>query len=346
LGNLSTSSDVENRTIICGSLVSSSSANFGIHIVSNSISAASYSLELNGQIVPGNAIQVNAESFGVGTNPTHTIVANGNVGYTLDGRTVNMNGGNQGATINVEANLTAKCTSLTNDLLTLSSNLAALSNTSGNNITIPTSQSGPLNFYVNNADVNGMAVFNLVGNTVLNNPLVQQIEIIVGTSVTNSLQLVVINLSGTSISFSQGNLVGTWLTSVSTGRSHTIWNLPQATSLTINSNWMGALLAPYAVVTASVNIDGATAVLSLTTTAELHDPPIIIPPCVTINGISTQGKKNTETFTNNSITLDIYIVTVVTSAHTSVAVTIQKIPNTYMMLLLFSYFLYKIFNHY
>ncbi len=307
MGDLSTSSDVENRTIICGSLVSSSSANFGIHIVSNSISAASYSLELNGQIVSGNGIQVNAESFGVGTNPTHTIVANGNIGYTLDGRTVNMNGGNQGATINVDANLTAKCASLTTNLRTLSSNFAALSSTQGNNVTIPTSQAGPLNFYVNNVDVNGIAVFNLVGNTVLNNQLVQQIEVIIGANVASILQLVVINLSGTSISFSQANLVGTWFTSISTGRSHTIWNLPQATSLTINSNWMGALLAPYAVVTASVNIDGATAVLSLTTTAELHDPPIIIPTCVINNVVSsTQGKKNTETFTKNSITLDIY----------------------------------------
>jgi choice-of-anchor A domain-containing protein len=217
-----------------------------------------------------------------------------------------MNGGNQGATINVEANLAAKCTSLTNDLRTLSNNLAALSSTSGNNVTIPTSQSGPLNFYVNNVDANGMAVFNLVGNTVLNNPLVQQIEIIIGASITNSLQLVVINLSGTSISFSNGNFVGTWLTSISTGRSHTIWNLPQATSLTISSNWMGALLAPYAAVTASVNIDGATAVLSLTTTAELHDPPIIIPSCITTSAINTQGKKNMETFINKSIVLDTY----------------------------------------
>jgi choice-of-anchor A domain-containing protein len=291
LGNLSTSSDVENRTIVCGSLVSSSSANFAIHINANTFPAASYSLELNGQIASGSGIQVNAGSFGVGTNPAHTIVANGVVGYTLDGRTVNMNGGNQGATINVSTNLTAKCTSLTNDLQTLSSNLAALANTPGNNVVVPTSQPGPLNIYVNSVDANGYAVFNLVGNTVLNNQLVQQIEIIIGSSVSNIVQLVIINLSGTSISFAQGNFVGVWLTSITTGRAQTIWNLPQATSLTINSDWMGALLAPYASVTTSVNIDGATAVLSLTTTAELHDPPIIIPPCVIPTfGNNVQGK--------------------------------------------------------
>ena len=280
LGNLSTSSDVENATLVCGSLVSSSSANFAIHINANSYPAANYSLEVNGQIVAGNGIQVNAGSFGVGTNPAHTIVANGVVGYTVDGRSVNMNGGNQGATVNTDANLTAKCAAITSSIQALSVGLAALASTPGNNVSIPASQPGPLNFYVNTVDANGVVVFNLVGNTVLNNNLVQQIEIIIGASVSASVQLVIINLSGTSISFAQGNFVGAWLTSITTGRSRTIWNLAQATTVSISRNWMGALLAPNAVVTASVNIDGATAVQSLTTTAELHDPPVIFPACL------------------------------------------------------------------
>ena len=133
---------------------------------------------------------------------------------------------------------------------------------------------------MNAVDSNGYAVFNLNGNTVLNNGQVQQIELIVASSVSSALKLVVINLYGTTISFGQGNLVGTWFNSISTGRARTIWNLPQATSLSISRNWMGALLAPYATVTTSVNIDGATAVYSLTTTAELHNPPILIPACL------------------------------------------------------------------
>jgi choice-of-anchor A domain-containing protein len=280
LGSLSTSSDVENRTIVCGSLLSSSSANFAIHVTSATNTSAVYNLEVNGQIVSGNGIQVNAGSFGVGTNPAHTIVANGVVGYTLDGRTVNMNGGNQGATINVDTTLAATCSSITSSLQTLSTTLSQLANTTGNNVSIPTTQAGPLNLYANSVDAHGVSVFSLDGNTVLNNPQVQQIQLFVGASISSTLQLVVINLSGTSISFSQGNLVGTWFTTLSPGRSNTIWNLPQATSLTITSDWMGALLAPYATVTASVNIDGAAAVLSLTTSAELHDPPIIIPACL------------------------------------------------------------------
>ncbi len=296
LSNLSTSSDVENRTIVCGSLLSGNSANFGIHITSATSTSSIYTLEVNGQIVSGSPLNVDAGSFGVGTNPSHTITASGVVGYILDGRTVNMNGGNQGATINVDTNLTATCTTIITGVQTLSSYLTTLSNTTGNNVSIPTSQSGPLNFYVNTVDANGFAVFNLDGNTVLNNPLVQQIQLNVGSSVTNTLELVIINLYGTSITFGQGNFVGTWFTSITTGRAQTIWNLPQATSFTINSDWMGALLAPYAVVTTSVNIDGAAAVLSLTTTAELHNPPLIVPACTSNTVTTTTAQSNNKLF--------------------------------------------------
>lgn len=344
MGDLSTSSDVENRTIICGSLVSGSSANFAIHIVTTTFPAASYSLEFNGQIVSGNPIQVTAGSFGVGTNPTHTIVSSGNVGYTLDGRTVNMNGGNQGATINANGNITTKCAALTTNLRSLSSGLAALSSTQGNNVTIPTSQSGPLNFYVNQVDTNGIAVFNLAGNTVLNNQLVQQIEIIIGTNVSSILQLIVINLSGTSISFAYGNFVGTWLTSITTGRARTLWNFAQATSLIINSDWMGALLALYAAVTTSVNIDGATAVLSLTTTAELHDPPIRLPSCIATTVATVHGKNKILKFSRINILILTY--NLAGSSQTSAGTTIQTMPNKYIILLLFDCLLtLKIFLH-
>jgi choice-of-anchor A domain-containing protein len=207
-----------------------------------------------------------------------------------------MNGGNQGATLNVDTNLPSTCAAITTGIQTLSTILAQLPNVTGNNVTIPTTQSGPLNFYVNVVDSNGVAVFNLDGNTVLNNGLVQQIEIIVGSSVSNTLQLVVINLYGTSITFGQGNFVGTWLTSITTGRAQTIWNLPQATTLTINSDWMGALLAPYATVTTSVNIDGATAVQSLTTTAELHNPPLIVPTCTSTTVATTTAAQSNISF--------------------------------------------------
>jgi len=292
LGSLSTSSDVDNVTLVCGSLVSGSSATFAGHISQTASTASIYSLEVNGQIASGNSIQVNAGSFGVGTNPSHNITRNNNVGFTVDGRTFNMNGGNQGATVKVDSNLAAKCSTIQSAVQTLSNYLATLPTTTGNTVSIPTTQSGPLNFYVNAVDYNGVSVFNLNGNTVLNNGQVQQIQLFVASSVSSTLQLVVINLSGSNIGFSQANFVGGWFTSLAS-RAQTIWNFPQATSLTINRDWMGALLAPYAAVTASSDIEGPAVVLSLTTTAELHNPPLTLPVCNSPTTTTTTTPSNT-----------------------------------------------------
>ncbi len=279
LGDFSTTSIVQNRTIVCGSITSGDSATFASDVGQLS-SPLNYTLQLNGNIVQGNPLQVEQGSFGVGTNPSHNINKSSSVQYTIDGRQVNMNDGNDGSTINVDNNLSNNCKSITTSLTQLSESLSQLTDTSTNNVSIPTTQSAPLNFYVNAINSNGISVFNLNGNTVLNNNLVQQIEMIVDSSISSTLKLVVINLSGTTISFNQGNLVGTWFNSDQTGRSHTVWNLPQATTLTINRNWMGSLLAPYANVTNTVQIDGATAVYSLAATAGIDNPPIILPNCV------------------------------------------------------------------
>ncbi len=218
--------------------------------------------------------------FGIGTSSLHTITTTNNISYTLDGRRVLIQKGNQGATISIESNLADRCTEISNDIQTLSSELATLLNISGNNISIPISHPALLNFYINKVDANGMAVFNMDGNTALNNPLVQQIQVMVDANVIGEVQLVVINLSGTNITFAQGNMVGTCLSTVITGQSHTIWNFYQPTTISLTRNLMGALLAPYAFVTAYVNINGATAVQSLNINADVCNPPIIIPSCV------------------------------------------------------------------
>lgn len=279
IGNLSTTTNVANRTLVCGSITSSSSATFASN--ANPPSPSNYTLEVNGQIVGGGSLNIIAGSFGVGTNPSHTIVQTSSspVQYTLDGRQVNIEAGNSGATLNVDTNLANTCQSVTTSLQQFSQILSTFSNTSENTVTIPTSQAGPVNLNVNAVNSNGISVFNLNGNQLLNNNLVQQIQLNVASSINSSLQLVVINLSGKSISFDQGNLVGNWFTS-QTGQSQTIWNLPQATTLTITQFWMGTLLAPNAQVTDSTQINGAVAVYSLTTTGLVNNPSIALPSCV------------------------------------------------------------------
>ncbi len=280
MANLSIVTGVQNRTIICGSLVSSSSTVFAMTINSSTFPVTSYGLEINGQIASGSQVQVLAGSLAISTNFTHTFTTSNNISYTLDGRTVLIHKGNAGARIIIDANLTSKCAAIENDIITLSNELLNMVNTSGNNISMPKSQPAPLNFNVNKVDANGMAVFSIDGNIAFNNLLVQSIQVVVNPNITNNVQLVVINLSGTNISFSQGNMVGTWLSSTIPGQSQTIWNFYQATSISLSRNWMGVLLAPYASVSTGVSIKGTTAVKTLVTGASVNNPLITPPSCV------------------------------------------------------------------
>jgi choice-of-anchor A domain-containing protein len=249
-------------------------------INSSTFPVTSYGLEINGQIASGSQVQVLAGSLAISTNFTHTFTTSNNISYTLDGRTVLIHKGNAGARIIIDANLTSKCAAIENDIITLSNELLNMVNTSGNNISMPKSQPAPLNFNVNKVDANGMAVFSIDGNTAFNNLLVQSIQVVVNPNITNNVQLVVINLSGTNVSFSQGNMVGTWLSSTIPGQSQTIWNFYQATSISLSRNWMGVLLAPYASVSTGVSIKGTTAVKTLVTGASVNNPLITPPSCV------------------------------------------------------------------
>lgn len=230
--------------------------------------ASRYNFEINKQIVLSGPVQFLAGSLALGTDFSHTITTTNNISYTVDGRVVLIQRGTNGATRSIDSNLSSRCLAMKNDLQTLSNQLATLANTSGSNISIPTSVAAPLLFYVNNVDVNGLAVFYINGNTALNSPLIQAICIIIESAVVNTIQLVVINLSGTSVSFTQGNVDGTWLPST-TGKSKTNWNFNQVTSISLARNILGPILALYAAVNTNVNIDGVT--------AEVRDPPITLP---------------------------------------------------------------------
>ncbi len=56
IGNLSTTTNVANRTLVCGSITSSSSATFASN--ANPPSPSNYTLEVNGQIVGGGSLNI------------------------------------------------------------------------------------------------------------------------------------------------------------------------------------------------------------------------------------------------------------------------------------------------
>ena len=279
--DFSTTSNVKNRAIVCGSYTSSQSGDFGESVTTNP-SPTNFTLQINGNLVSGNPINMNKGSLGLGTNPSHTISSSSNTQATVDGRLINLNQGNEGANARVDDNLSDTCQSITTSLLALSQRLSQLSNTSGNTIDLPGSQPSGANININAIDGNGISVISLDGNTLLNNNNVQSIQIVIDSSVSSDLKLVVINLSGTSITFGGGsNLGGSWLQS-SEGRSRTIWNLYEATTFNNNNGkaWMGSTLAPNAAMTQNGQTTGTVAVKTLTSSASIDSPLVIVPECI------------------------------------------------------------------
>jgi choice-of-anchor A domain-containing protein len=247
LDDLWTSSDVENRTFVGGSLISTESANFGINV--NGIAATDTMLSVVHDLVAGNPLNLNAGSL--------------RLGGASNGRPINFNGG--GSLI---ADSFLSDGPITTILQDATAQLAAA--TADNGVILPTGQPGPARFQVTTTPAGGVAVFQVSGAELFSNGLVQQIELSPGNAAA-----IVINVTGSTIDWSgNGNLVGEFTNS--TWRSRVIWNFPQATSINFGShNMMGAVLAPYAALTTSANLDGSVAVRALTTSAEVHQPTFV-----------------------------------------------------------------------
>lgn len=273
LRDLSTNSDVEYKTLVCGKLAGSSSANFAIHADQLNLTPLSAVLELAQSVTAGSSINVQRGSVSVGQS-TDQIVKNGNVQYVVNGnRPFNINGGNEGAGVSYDATLLKKCQHISKELEELS---VLLSKRAPNNVvTIPNYQPGPLVFNVVSKDADGFAFFTVPsGDAIFHNSNVQQIEV---KNDEGKASVIVINVPGKSVTFDQGNIVGS-LTQTSL-RSRVLFNFYEAEQINLQRNFMGALLAPLANVQTNANIDGATAVESLTTTSELHKPQFVIPGC-------------------------------------------------------------------
>ncbi|MBX3014642.1 MAG: choice-of-anchor A family protein [Caldilineaceae bacterium] len=244
LDDLSTSSEVENRTFVGGSLISAASATFAINV--SGIAPSEAMFVVVGDLVAGGPLNLNAGSLRLGGNRNN--------------RPINFNGG--GSLIQDTSLSDGPITGL---LQTATAQLAA--QTPNNGVTLPAGQPGPAKFNVTTTTAAGVAVFQIAGSELFGNNLVQQIELDPGAA-----GLVVINVTGTTIDWSgNGNMVGNF--TQSQWRSRVLWNFPQATTINMGShNMMGALLAPYAHLTTTAIIDGSVAVRALTTGSEVHQP--------------------------------------------------------------------------
>lgn len=262
--DFSTTSEVEGRTLVGRDLTNGNSSNFGIKL-QGQVAATTPVLSVKRNIASGNPLNLNAGSL--------------EVGGTTNGRKINYNGG--GALLSGYSTNTAAIISN----LDVASQVLATYGTNSNFI-MPASQ--PAAFTLNaSPNANGLAVFSLNAADLFNNNKVQQIELNA-----NGATDIVINVAGTNVVWNAGNMVG--ILNTDAVRDSLVWNFYQATTIDFGSHTIdGQVLAPYANVTSSGNIDGSIYANSLTTTSEVHLPSyagnIVAVPEPSLIGLSGVG---------------------------------------------------------
>lgn len=245
--NLSTTSDIEGRTFVGNDFTGTNSANLGNHL-KNTVAASDRSLVIGGDLVSGNPLNLQRGSL--------------YIGGSTNGRNINFNGG--GSVISDSG--------ISDDLAaiqdySIGQSMALQSLAADSVVTLPGGgQPGPTKFNAT-AGADGLAVFHVDAAAIFSNPLGQQFELLPDGQTQN----VVINVSGLTVNWTQGNMVGQFDSNYWQG--HVMWNFFEATSINLGSfNMKGAVLAPYASILTAGNIDGLVVANNLTTTAEVHLP--------------------------------------------------------------------------
>lgn len=240
IGNLQTGQDTEGRAFVGGNLTGSA-MQFGTHLTPDSSYLNVDVLQVGGNIAVSN-LHMEAGN----------LRRSGSRSGTLD-----FNGGGQEF---VDPAVSGMVSGYQSQLTTLSAFYSSLA--SNSTVQAPSGQPGPLKF-IATPNVDGVAVFNIAASTLSSN-LVQQIELV------GSASSIIINVTGGSLNFNAGNFVGAW--SSQSVRATTMWNFSAATSISLDRNWNGAILAPNAHLTNTTAIDGSVFVKSMTQNGEVHLP--------------------------------------------------------------------------
>ncbi|OYW13015.1 MAG: hypothetical protein B7X02_02995, partial [Rhodospirillales bacterium 12-54-5] len=250
--DLSTDSNIFGRTFIGNNLLGGNSGDYGNQLPST-ISASDRTLVVGGDILSSSSgIQVQRGS----------VYVDGSVN-----RAINFNGtdssGNHG-TIVADHSIDSATSSIRGYSIAQSEALRALM--ADSTVSFPTSSSQPGNIvFTATPGSDGLAVFNVNAADIFSNSKAQSI-LLNAPANTN----IVINVGGTSIDFNQGNFGGDFLTDYA--QAHVLWNFYEATSISINRNFNGGILAPYASITNTSSIDGIVVANNLYAHAQVHTP--------------------------------------------------------------------------
>lgn len=240
-GNLDSTTEVEGRTLVGGTL-SGSASNYGIRLTPASSYLNTDVLVVGGNLTAGN-VQMQAGNLRLGGSRS------GNVNFNGGGHQIN------------DAAASIIASSARTDLLATSAYLHGLAAT--NSVALPSGQPSGVTFNAIPGS-GGVAVFNVSGAALLSSSLVQQIDLQMGSATS-----IIINVSGTTVNYNGGNMVGGFNATVA---SHVLWNFYEATSVNIDRQLFGAVLAPLAHLTNSTTIVGTTVADSFTQRGEVHIP--------------------------------------------------------------------------
>ncbi len=246
--NVTTSSEVDGSTLIGGNLIGTS--NYSIHSVTASNGDG---LAVGGNIVSGDIHINNGGNLRLGGSNSGTVLLNG------------------GGTTIVDPTVSAQVAADFTYLYSLGSTLAALTpngtlDGAGNFNAVPVNMGGQL-----------VAVYNVTAASLTG---LGQLNLNLGSA--NS---VIINVTGDPVSFiAPPNIIGGFNQANS---SKILWNLTEATNVSVNNSFNGALLAPLAdLKVLGGGMNGTVAVASISQqSAEIRDftytgylPPVVPEP--------------------------------------------------------------------
>ncbi|NER84746.1 MAG: choice-of-anchor A family protein [Leptolyngbya sp. SIO1D8] len=253
-GDLYSNSEVEGNAFIGGDL-NGNSSNYCIKC------------SPDGSFTPfdGNGLKVVGDINGTPKNVNNG--ANVEYGDTLNAH-INTNGG---GTVTHNSDLASEFDALENFLKDTSVELAGLE--SNSSVATPGQQPGAVRFNSSGAKT---AIFNIDISQLFSNKT-QQIELDL-----NGSETAIINVSGTSASWNQGNMVGSLVNDAT--QQKVVWNFYEAEDLQFNNAFYGSLLAPLAHLTNQTELEGNVVVKSLQQNGEVHLPtfkgelPVVSPP--------------------------------------------------------------------
>ncbi len=244
--DLKTNSDIEGRTFVGNDFADTRSSSLGIHLLST-VTPSDRTFVVGNNLISGNPINLSRGSL--------------YIDGSTNGRAVNYNGG--GSTV-VDHSIDAQKTSIQAYALAQSQSLRSLASDSV--VSLPSGgQPGPVN-YSATAGADGLAVFNVSAADVFNSNKIQQIGLSADLQTTH----IVINVSGTSVNWKDGNFVGSFNTDY--WQSHVLWNFYEATSIVLDRGFVGGILAPLATIETNHVIDGLVVANNLYTQGEVHLP--------------------------------------------------------------------------